>query len=199
MISDFDANLTIKTNDIDRINSLNVGKSITLYTDDNDINSARVYSYEDAKSFVVKQFMDLLNKFILDCRNKLGSNYYSSIDEIESIFNMISKEDILRSGDNLSMLEKNVKNIINSVKKIKNDRNNYGAIKTTTGSSKELAVSNTSNRIKGQGGNFPGAADTAKVCSFVALCVFAYHASVNVGGKCKSIVGAFIQSKVLGP
>ena len=50
-----------------------------------------------------------------------------------------------------------------------------GAIKTTTtttGSSKdELAVSNTSNRIKGQGGNFPGAADTAKVCSFVALCV----------------------------
>ena len=44
LISDFDANLTIKTNDIDRINSLNVGKSITLYTDDNDINSARVYS-----------------------------------------------------------------------------------------------------------------------------------------------------------
>ena len=119
LILDFDANLTIKTNDIDRINSLNVGKSITLYTDDNDINSARVYSYEDAKSFIVKQFMDLLNKFILDCRNKLGSNYYSSIDEIESIFNMISKEDILRSGDNLSMLEKNVKNIINSVKKIK--------------------------------------------------------------------------------
>ena len=68
LILDFDANLTIKTNDIDRINSLNVGKSITLYTDDNDINSARVYSYEDAKSLLVKQFTDLLNKFILDCK-----------------------------------------------------------------------------------------------------------------------------------
>ena len=195
LISDFDANLTIRTNDIDRINNLPEGKSVTIFEDESDINSARVYSYEDAKSLVVEKFQNLLNKFISDCKSSLGSEYYSYISEIQNVFDMISKEDILRSGDNLSILETNVKNVINSVKKIKNDIN-YGAIKTTknTGSSKdEIVAIDKNNNNKNQGGNFIIAAATASVC----LCVAIAHGASAVGGECTNFIGRCFQRKFL--
>lgn len=196
-ISDFDANLTIKTNNIDRVNKLTVGRSITLYTNDDDINSARVYSYQDAKEVVVTKFQNLLNDFILDCRNNLGNDYDSYINEIEEVFNRITKDDILRSGENLSILETNVKNIIVSVKKIKNDRKNYGAIQTNNGCSKELVITN--NKVEKGDGNFPGAAVTGSVCGLFAVCAIVVHLGVSVGGRCTNTIGKCIQKKILGP
>jgi hypothetical protein len=194
LISDFETDVTIRTNDIDRIKNASNKDNITILTDRDDINSAITYCYEDAKQILVKDFESMLNNFILNCNEKLGEDYSSDITDIMNIFSLMSDNDVFRNKSKFSGLEENINNIIQSVEKIKNDNkgnrhNSYG-----TGSSKDIVPIKETKSDKKDSGNFRCAVVVAS--AVVGACAFSLHVATSTGVICKNNIGRCIQKAI---
>jgi ribosomal protein S20 len=202
LISDFEADVTIRTNDIERVKDASNKDNITILTDRNDFNSAVVYSYEDAKEMLVNDFESLLNNFIKLCKGKLGEEYSDDIEEIMNIFSLMSEDDVFRNENRFSGLEGNIKNIVKSVEKIKNDNKgkriqDYGtnSSEIDTGSSKEIIKIKDDNKAsKRDGGGFLCAAVAVSIAAIGVVC----HATLTVGERCTNCIGRSVQNFVLG-